>query len=136
MKKRFLLLSASLICFVLPPLSSAEEENEKESYLERAKRAYEDMTSDDKDLSEETKQWVQEDLERIGDWEYKVIEIELSNAQTLEDELNLHGAERWECFFITQSTKKLTIMFKRQSISYIQKASKLDWSRLVGGSEN
>jgi hypothetical protein len=54
----------------------------------------------------------------------------------MEAELNRMGDQRWECFFVTEAYGGMTLLlFKRPKISYLQKASKLDWTRLMNGSE-
>ncbi len=135
MNKFLILLSLLISGNLIAQDQSEEEDAEKPSYWDRAKKAYEEIGSNDRDLSEETKVWVQEDLEKIGDWEYKVVELRSQKSAEIEENLNKMGEERWECFFVRETKNSITLMFKRQKISYLQKASKLDWSRLVGGSE-
>lgn len=111
------------------------------SYWDRAKQAYEELTAKDRDLSEETKNWVKEDFERIGKWEYRVEEVPITGAYAvavaglIQSKLNEMGKDRWECFFVRETEHSIMLIFKRPTISYIQRAARLDWSRFIGGSE-
>lgn len=120
--KKIFIVSMSL-CVSLLPLF-AEETKEEATYWEKTKKAYEELRSGDKNLKDETKQWIADDLERIGDWEYRVVEVEGASVDLMETKLNEMGAERWECFFVERFDSKLILYFKKNKISYLQKLSR------------
>ena len=74
--------------------------------------------------------WVKQDIERIGDWEYRVVEVP---AAALEGELNTMGRDRWECIWIQPNGDRARLVFKRPVRSYLRNVSPEDLMKLVGG---
>ena len=107
----------------------------EESYWEQAKKMYEELISEDRNLKEESKQWLSDDISRIGDWQYEVLVIDESDPIKITETLNQFGEERWECFFVDELDGKLAFYFKKERISYLQKISELKIGRLIGGDE-
>ncbi len=107
----------------------------EESYWEQAKKMYEELISEDRNLKEESKQWLSDDIGRIGDWQYQVVVLDESDPMKVTEELNKLGEERWECFFVNELDGKLAFYFKKERISYLQKISELKIGRLIGGDE-
>ncbi len=66
--------------------------------------------------------WVKEDLENVGDWEYRVVEAPRGK---LESTLNELGAERWECFSVEPHGKKTQLTFKRRKRSRLRELKDL-----------
>jgi hypothetical protein len=66
--------------------------------------------------------WAKEDLENIGDWEYRVAELPETGTEELAAALNRLGDERWEAFWVDSSPNGLRIMLKRPAVSYIGRA--------------
>ncbi len=66
--------------------------------------------------------WVKEDLENVGDWEYRVVEAPRGE---LESALNELGAERWECFSVESHGKKSQLTFKRRKRSRLRELKDL-----------
>ncbi len=66
--------------------------------------------------------WVKEDLENVGDWEYRVME---APRDELEAALNGLGAERWECFSVESHGKKAQLVFKRRKRSRLRELQDL-----------
>ena len=85
-------------------------------YYEKAKAAGEQVPQD-------VYEWARQDLSRIGDWEYLVTSISLSNTVGMQHELNLLGANRWECILIERDGDKSIFVFKRPAKSYLQNLS-------------
>lgn len=113
-----------------PPGDTVEE-----SYWEQAKQMVEELISDDRNLKEESKQWLSDDISRIGDWQYEVLVIDERDPVKIAEELNRLGDERWECFFVDQLEGQLVFYFKKERISYLQKISELRIGRLIGGDD-
>ncbi len=124
-----------ILLFSCLGLVAEEEQLEEETYLEKAKKAYETLSSNGKDLTEETKEWIRQDVGNIGDWEYKIVEINYSDIEQFESKLNSLGKERWECFWITEQGDEILCFFKRPKISYLQKISQANFSKLLPDSE-
>ena len=66
--------------------------------------------------------WAADDIENIGDWEYKVLELDAAASEELEAVLNEHGNERWEAFWVAPTADRgLRVFMKRPSRSYLSK---------------
>ncbi|MFT6620423.1 MAG: hypothetical protein ACJASX_003334 [Limisphaerales bacterium] len=109
-----------------------------ESYFEQIKKLLEEWTDSTKKLgskskavSEQTKNWLQTDFKKIGDWNYKQVAVPLEEIANLEKVLNEHGAERWECFFVQPQGREIHLLFKRPSVSYLHKLSQVDFLRML-----
>ena len=110
-----------------------KSEEEGSSYWERVKEAYEEAKSDKEGITEGTKRLIKKDIDRIGDWQYKVIILNAGEASNeIENQLNELGEERWECFFVDAAEGKRMFYFKKPKISYLQKISKADVVKLLG----
>ncbi len=81
--------------------------------------------------------WASEDIENIGDWDYRVVELSLSAPEEFEAALNELGNDRWEAFWIERSTDGLLVFLKRPSISYLSKIPLSQIGRfIIDGSGN
>ncbi len=96
-------------------------EKTDETYWQKAKKFYDESKLSDRDLPKEAKDWAKDDFNRIGDWEYKIVAIDISEIVNLEKQLNKLGEDRWECFWISEQPENLTLFFKKPKISYLQK---------------
>ena len=114
---------------------AADEEAQSltERALEELQQRYDDLTESDLDAPVE---WAQEDIENIGDWEYKIIEIDKMPAEELEAMLNELGNDRWEVIWIDPSLTGMTIYLKKPSISLISKIPLSQLGRLLLGGQN
>ena len=130
---------ALVFSFISFPLfadpETAPGDKVEESYWEQAKKMYEELISDDRNLKEESKKWLSDDISRIGDWQYHVVVMDEADPLKVTEELNKLGEERWECFFVDELDGKLAFYFKKERISYLQKISELRIGRLIGGDD-
>lgn len=78
-------------------------------------------------------QWATDDLENIGDWEYKVVELGSMPASEWEAELNTYGDERWEVVWIDASAAGKVVVFKRPSVSLLSKIPLSQFGRMMIG---
>ncbi len=131
-KMKKILLFLLFLSLLLPVHFSCAEENRQElSYWDKIKKKFEDVKSDDKELSEKAKEWIKEDIKKIGDWEYKAVNIKYESIDELENKLNELGNERWECFWVDKKEKVGVFIFKRPKISYLQKIPKGDLFKML-----
>jgi len=77
-------LAVTLALFICPLSLLADPESEpgdkvEASYWEQAKKMYEELISEDRNLKEESKQWLSDDIGRIGDWQYQVVVLDESD---------------------------------------------------------
>ena len=99
-----------------------------EKALDGLQERYDALTEGDLD---DPMQWASEDLKKIGDWEYKVVEHDGVVAAELEAVLNKAGTERWEVIWIEKTLSGHLIVMKRSSISYLSKIPLSQLGRLV-----
>jgi hypothetical protein len=93
---------------------------------DRAKEAGEDVPADLMD-------WAQQDIGRVGSWEYRVFELETKDAEAIESQLNILGAERWECFRIEGTRSGKRLYMKRAGRSYLRSIPYGDALKLITG---
>ena len=77
--------------------------------------------------------WLQEDLNHIGDWEYRVIAVSDLAEDGLETTMNELGVERWECFAVVREREVVHLFFKRPAKSYLRHIPISDLWKLVPG---
>ncbi|MGH8223534.1 MAG: hypothetical protein ACREQZ_11230 [Woeseiaceae bacterium] len=85
--------------------------------LEEIRRLYEEAVSA---APEDPVGWAREDLEKLGDWEYRIAVVTKGDAAATEAALNELGKERWEVFWVTESATALTFYLKRPARSYLR----------------
>jgi len=81
---------------------------------------YEKAKEAGEQVPEDAAEWVSQDLQSIGDWEYKVVELGPKTAEGLEAKLTELGTDRWECFWVQTSGTKTRLLFKRPRKSWLQ----------------
>jgi len=77
-------------------------------------------------------EWVRQDLEKIGDWEYRVVAL-AGSAESMEQKLNELGQERWECFSVQADGKQTRFFLKRPAKSYVGSVPVSTLLRLLPG---
>lgn len=102
--------------------------DELQRRYEILQQQFEELTSDQLDAPVE---WAQEDLENIGDWEYRVIEVDRLSAEELEATLNELGNERWEVIWVDDTLSGRTIILKRPAVSILSKLPLSTLGRLL-----
>ena len=65
-------------------------------------------------------EWAKDDIQKIGDWEYRVVVHAKAEPAELEAVLNEYGAERWEVFWVSESLSKITFYLKKPARSYLR----------------
>jgi len=91
---------------------------------ESAREAGEDVPSD-------ALEWAKGDLERIGDWEYDVLDVPAENDEAALALLNEQGADRWEAFWVERRGEGLRFFLKRPARSYLRMVPLQQLGRLV-----
>ena len=112
----------------LPEPSAAEQA------LNELQSKYDELT---KDRFDDPIQWASDDLENIGDWEYKVVDLTAVPTDKLESELNAFGDDRWEMIWIDEARGGRVVIFKRPAVSLLSRIPLSQLGRMViGGSES
>ena len=126
MNRRSLIRGGSVLGLLLlvslsAPTSSQEDpgdETEPGVWTE-VERLYESAKETGERVPKNIYDWVREDIENLGDWEYRVVELETSDSKSIEDELNELGQERWDCIWVQASGKTTRFFLKRPVRSYL-----------------
>ncbi len=104
------------------PLLAQEEEPEVDkSVWDQVVALYEQAKDAGETAAEDVYEWAREDVEKIGDWEYKVEYLSNPNHIALEKKLNELGIERWEAVWIDRQGPNLIVTLKRPSRTWLNK---------------
>ncbi len=106
----------------------AGEPSATESALDDLQSKYDELVEEKLEIPV---RWATDDLENIGDWEYKVVELSGATAESLETTFNELGNDRWEVFWIENVRNGYRIMFKRPSRSYLSRIPLTQIGRFV-----
>ncbi len=79
-------------------------------------------------LPDKMPDWIKEDLENAGSWEYRVVETPRGELETTLNEL---GTERWECFSVESHGKKAQLVLKRRKRSRLREIDSLSAEDLL-----
>ena len=114
---------ALLALFLLAGSFTRAEEppSEDKSIWGQVVALYEQAKAAGETAAEDVYEWAREDLEAIGDWEYKVEYFSNPNHITLEKKLNELGLERWEVVWIDRQGPNLIVTMKRPSRTWLNK---------------
>ena len=73
-----------------------------------------------KETAEKAADWSEDDLRKIGAWDYKIVRFEDVSDEALQEELNILGAERWECYWVEETPDGPRFYFKKTKRSYLR----------------
>ncbi len=115
------MLGLLLLVSLSAPTSSQEDPGEEPEpgMWSDVERLYESAKEAGERVPKNIYDWVREDIENLGDWEYRVVELESSDSKSIEDELNELGQERWDCIWVQASGKTTRFFLKRPVRSYL-----------------
>ncbi len=126
------LVVISLVCFLVACTQEPGEPSRTDQMLEELQGLLEAARERAPDDAVE---WAKEDLERYGDWEYRVISVANLEPEALETELNALGEERWEVFWVERTDQGLNLMLKRPAVSYLRAVPFSEIGRAIPGGE-
>ena len=107
-----------------PALDSGELRDKIQDLYETARDAGDDVPAD-------AYAWAKSDLQRIGDWEYRIVRLDAASDGAVEKRLNELGAERWEVLWLEREGDGLRVFLKRSMRSYLRLLPLSDLGRLV-----
>ena len=103
---------------------------EADQALEELKKYYEEAK---KKAPEDPISWAKEDLQRFGDWEYRVVSIETASNEEVEDQLNELGKDRWAVFWVQDRDDSLQVLLKRPARSYLRSVPFSELGKAISG---
>ncbi|MDH3747696.1 MAG: hypothetical protein OER97_05775 [Gammaproteobacteria bacterium] len=109
---------------------TTDEPSATDKAIEGLQDKYEDLTQGE---LEDPMQWASDDIKKIGDWQYRVLEIGKMSGPELEAALNEAGTDRWEVIWMEKTLEGHAIVLKRPSISYLSKIPLSQIGRIVVG---
>lgn len=126
------MISLTLVLSACQP--DSEEPSAARTALDELQRKYDELVKDRVDAPVE---WATDDLENIGDWEYRVESLSYSSPEDLASQLNEFGNERWEVIWLERTPGGFLAVLKKPSISYLSKIPLSQLGQIViGGSDS
>jgi hypothetical protein len=101
-------------------LAQPMEALEGRKYWDGIRQQWEKTREGSEKTTGQLTQWVQEDLKKIGAWEYRIEVFPFAELKALETQLNLLGEQRWECFWVEKRDAEYVMMFKKSKRSWIK----------------
>lgn len=128
-----------LLCLSIAGCSGGDrtESGSQESspLLDRARELYEKAKRSGDNVPDDIAEWMKEDLQRVDDWEYKIVRTspanDASDNEALEALLNELGQERWDCFWVERKNGEIELFLKRPSRSYLKGLPMRDFFKLI-----
>ena len=125
----------SLLLVAMLALAGCETDSAEQAAtkaLDDLQTKYDELLKDKVDVPVD---WAAEDLENIGDWEYRVETITYSSPEEFAEQLNVLGNERWEVIWLERTPGGFLTVLKKPSISYLSKVPLSEIGRyVIGGS--
>ena len=103
------------------PARAEEPQTEETGIWSQVVALYEQAKEAGETAADDVYEWAREDLEAIGDWEYKVQYFANVNHIALEKKLNELGTERWEVIWIDRQGPNLIVTMKRPARTWLNK---------------
>ena len=122
-----------LLCGISACDSGSDAQSTAQRALDELQQKYDELLQD---KVEAPVDWATEDLENIGDWEYRVETVAYSSAEGFASLLNEYGNERWEVIWLERTPEGFLVVLKKPSISYLSKIPISQLGRLIIGGED
>lgn len=98
---------------------------------ERIQELYETAREAGDDVPSDAYEWAKSDIEKIGDWEYRIVRLDAESDAAILERLDALGSERWEAFWLEREGAELRVFLKRPARSYLRLLPISELSRLV-----
>lgn len=103
--------------------------------VEQLSAVYADLAALIGDNPAEAVGWAQEDIENLGDWEYRIVEIDERDDADIEAALNALGNERWEVYWVADRDGRPKFYLKRPTLSYLSRVPLSTLFRMLPGGQ-
>ncbi|RZV38890.1 MAG: hypothetical protein EX272_01495 [Chromatiales bacterium] len=125
-----LILSLAAVASLAACENESQEPSAAAKALDDLQAKYDELVKDKVDVPVD---WAAEDLENIGDWEYRVENIPYSSPEDFAAQLNVLGNERWEVIWLERTPDGFLAILKKPSISYLSKVPLSEIGKYVIG---
>lgn len=117
-------------------LGSADQSDTTDSNLsdkiEAIKAYYRESKESTTEMSKEAYQWLQDDIAKIGAWEYQVYTAGDIEGQETHDTLTQMGQARWELVSAVANDDRVVFVLKRPMKSYVKVLPAEDVLKMMG----
>lgn len=133
-RTRLFLVVAALVVHVLAACQSeSEEPSAARKAFDELQKKYDQLVEE---KLEDPVQWAADDIENLGDWDYRVENLSFSSAEDLAEQLNEFGNDRWEVIWLERTPDGFLAVLKKPSVSYLSKIPLSGLGKIViGGSD-
>ena len=100
--------------------------------IEAIKAYYRDSKESTTEMSKEAYEWLQDDIAKIGAWEYHVFSVDDIEDDEAQQTLATMGAERWELVSAVANDGRVVFVLKRPMKSYVKVLPAQDVLKLMG----
>ncbi len=114
-----------------PPIDEGEP-----GVWEEIQRLYEKAKEKGERVPKDIYEWAREDVQGIGDWEYKILTVDHPAPEQLQKQLNELGVERWDCFWVERRGDDVVLYLKRPSRTYLRHIPFSDLMRIIPSGES
>ena len=128
--RAFVLILASATIVAAQEGSGTDPEADSDVWAE-IRTLYEKAKETGEQVPGDVVAWLKQDLDRIGDWEYRLLVVSSLSNDKLEAKLNELGADRWECFAVLHDDGTIRLFLKRPVKSYLKLVPITDLWKLV-----
>lgn len=125
--------SAVLLVVVSCSAETSEREEAPDALAEQISDLYQRARESGEDVSGDVYEWARRDVERIGDWEYRIVRQTGRDDAALEARLNELGSKRWQLVWIEREGGELRLFLKRPTRSYLRHVPLSELPRLIPG---
>jgi hypothetical protein len=132
--RQIVITTTALLALGLSACSSeVEETSAAQKAMDELQKKYNELVDDNIDVPID---WATEDIENIGDWEYRVENLAFSTPEELTSKLNELGNDRWEVIWLQRTPEGYFAVMKKPSISYLSKIPLSQLGKImIGGSD-
>ncbi len=126
-----LVLMGALVGCGSDPGSPTSPQDRLSALKEQVQDLYEQARESGQRVPKDALEWARQDLLRIGDWEYKIVDVPEESDESRQARFNELGAERWEVFWIEPAPGGIRVYLKRRSRSFLERIPLSDLRRLL-----
>lgn len=129
-RRYFFCLSLAGILTLAAGSAAAQESQTQEGLWNQLRQLHEKARESGGSVPGNLSDWVKQDLERAGSWEYRVATLAAGDAE-LEQALNALGKERWEVVWVQPQAQDLRVLLKRPARTHLQSVPMTDLLKLL-----